>query len=187
MKRREFITLIGGAAAWPLATRAQPPTKPMIGFLSSFSANARFSAAFNQGLKELGFVEGQNVMIEYRYADGHYDRLPVLADDLVRQRVTAIFATGSNAPAMAAKAATNTIPIVFATGGGDPVQAGLVASINRPGGNVTGISIITTALLPKRLELLHRLVPQAKIIGVLVNPNYPDADFQLRQCEMRQS
>jgi putative ABC transport system substrate-binding protein len=184
MQRREFIKLIGGAVApWPLAVRAQQPTKPVIGFLSSFSPNARFVAAFNQGLKELGFIDGQNVVIEYRYAEGHYNQLPALAADLVRQQVTAIFATGSSAPAMAAKAATNTIPIVFASGGGDPVKDRLVASINRPGGNVTGISIITTALLPKRFELLHQLVPNAKVIGVLVNPNYPDSDFQRRELQ----
>ena len=125
MKRREFIGLVGGAAAWPLAAHGQQADKPVIGFLSSFSANPRFAGAFKQGLKELGFIEGQNVLIEYRYAEGHYDRLPALADDLVRQRVTVIFATGSNAPALAAKDVTSTIPIVFATGGGDPVKARL--------------------------------------------------------------
>jgi putative ABC transport system substrate-binding protein len=181
VRRREFITLLGGAAASPLTARAQQPEKLVIGFLSSFSANPRFAAAFKQGLKEVGFIEGQNVLIEYRYAEGHYDRLPGLAEELVRQRVGVIFATGSNAPAIAAKGATSTIPIVFATGGGDPVKAGLVGSINRPGGNVTGISIITTTLIPKRFDLLHQLLPQAKIIGVLVNPNYPDAEFQLRE------
>jgi putative ABC transport system substrate-binding protein len=181
VKRREFITLLGSAAAWPFATRAQQPTRPVIGFLSSFSPNARFAAAFNQGLRELGFIEGQNVTIEYRYAEGRYDQLPALADDLIHQRVTVIFATGSNAPALAAKAATSTTPIVFASGGGDPVKAGLVASINRPGGNLTGISITTTALTRKRFELLHQLIPQAKIIGVLVNPNYPDSEVQLRE------
>jgi putative tryptophan/tyrosine transport system substrate-binding protein len=183
MQRREFITLVGGVAAWPLAVHAQQPTKPVIGFLASFSANARFVAAFNQGLKELGFIEGQNVLTEYRYAGGHYDQLPALAADLVRRQVTAIFATGSDGPGLAAKAATSTIPIVFASGGGDPVQGGLVASLNRPGGNVTGISVITTALLPKRFEQLHQLVPKAKVIGVLVNPNYPDASFQIRELQ----
>jgi putative ABC transport system substrate-binding protein len=184
IRRREFITLIGGAAAmWPIAARAQQSAMPVIGFLSSFSPNPRFSAAFNQGLKEIGFLESQNVRTEYRYAEGHYDQLPRLADELVRQQVTAIFATGSDAPAKAAKAVTDTIPIVFASGGGDPVKAGLVASINRPGGNVTGISIIMTSLLPKRFELLHQLVPRAKVIGVLVNPNYPDANFQIRELQ----
>jgi ABC-type uncharacterized transport system substrate-binding protein len=183
-KRREFITLFGSAAAaWPIAVHAQQPTKPVIGFLSSFSPSARFTAAFNQGLKELAFIEGQNVTIEYRYAEGHYDRLPALAQDLVRQRVTVIFATGSNGPGLAAMAATSTIPIVFASGGGDPVQGGLVASLNRPGGNVTGISIIMTALLPKRFELLHQLVPNAKVIGALMNPNYPDANLQIRELQ----
>jgi len=182
MNRRVLITLLGGTAvAWPMASRAQQPAMPVIGFLSSFSSNARFATAFNQGLKEVGFIEDQNVTIEYRYAEGRYDRLPTLAQELVRERVTVIFATGSNAPALAAKAATNTIPIVFASGGGDPVNAGLVVSINRPGGNLTGISITTTALTAKRFELLHQLVPQAKIIGVLVNPNYPDSEVQLRE------
>jgi putative ABC transport system substrate-binding protein len=181
MNRRALITLLGGAAARPLTARAQQPAIPVIGFLSSFSSNARFAAAFNQGLKEIGFIEGENVRIEYRYAEGRYDRLPALAQELVRERVTAIFATGSNAPALAAKTVTKTIPIVFASGGGDPVNAGLVASINRPGGNLTGISITTTALTAKRFELLHQLVPQAKIIGVLVNPNYPDSAVQLRE------
>jgi putative ABC transport system substrate-binding protein len=184
LKRREFITLFASAAAgWPIAVHAQQPTKPVIGFLSSFSPNARFIAAFNQGLKELGFIEGQNVLTEYRYAEGHYDQLPALAVDLVGRQVTVIFATGSNGPGLAAKAATSTIPIVFASGGGDPVQGGLVASLNRPGGNVTGISIITTALTPKRFELLHQLVPKAKITGVLMNPNYPDANLQIRELQ----
>jgi len=182
MRRREFITLLGGAAAsWSVEALAQQPTRRVIGFLSSFSPNARFAAAFKEGLKELRFIEGQNVTIEYRYAGGQYDQLPALAGDLVHQAVAVIFATGSNAPALAAKAATSTIPIVFASGGGDPVKAGLVASINRPGGNLTGISITTTTLTRKRFELLHQLSPQAKIIGVLVNPNYPDSEVQLRE------
>jgi putative ABC transport system substrate-binding protein len=181
MKRREFITLLGGAAVWPLAARGQQPEVPKIGFLSSFSANARFNAAFKQGMKELGFVEGQNLVIEYRYAEGHYDQLPALAADLIRQQVAVIFASGSNGPGLAAKAATSTIPIVFASGGGDPVQAGLVAGLDRPGGNVTGVSIIFTELVAKRFELLHQLVPKAETIGVLVNPNYPDADLQIRE------
>jgi putative ABC transport system substrate-binding protein len=181
MKRREFITLLGGAAVWPLAARGQQPEVPKIGFLSSFSANARFNAAFKQGMKELGFVEGQNLVIEYRYAEGHYDQLPALAADLIRQQVAVIFASGSNGPGLAAKAATATIPIVFASGGGDPVQSGLVASLSRPGGNVTGVSIIFTELLAKRFELLHQLVPKAETIGVLVNPNYADADLQIHE------
>ena len=182
LRRREFITLFGGAvAARPIAARGQQPEVPKIGFLSSFSANARFNAAFKLGMKELGFVEGQNFLIEYRYAEGHYDQLPALAADLIRQQVAVIFASGSNGPGLAAKAATSTIPIVFASGGGDPVQAGLVASLNRPGGNVTGVSIIFTELVAKRFELLHQLVPKAETIGVLVNPNYPDADLQIRE------
>ena len=182
MRRREFITLLGGAAAsWSVEALAQQPTRRVIGFLSSFSPNARFAAAFKKGLKELRFIEGQNVTIEYRYAGGQYDQLPALAGDLVHQAVAVIFATGSNAPALAAKAATSTTPIVFASGGDDPVKAGLVASINRPGGNLTGISVTTTALTAKRFELLHQIVPQAKIIGVLVNTNYPDSEVQLRE------
>jgi putative tryptophan/tyrosine transport system substrate-binding protein len=181
MRRRDFITLLGGAAAWPLAARGQRPEVPTVGFLSSFSANARFNAAFKQGMKELGFVEGQTFFIEYRYAEGHYDQLPALAADLVHRQVAVIFAAGGNGPGLAAKAATSAIPIVFASGGDDPVQSGLVASLNRPGGNVTGVSIIFTELLAKRFELLHQVVPKAQTIGVLVNPNYPDADLQIRE------
>jgi len=140
MRRREFIGLVGGAAVvWPLTARAQQSAMPVVGFLSSFSSNERNTAAFNQGLKELGFVDGQNVVIDYRYAEGHYNQLPGLAAELVRRHVAAIFATGGNGPA---KAATTTIPIVFESGGSDPVQLGPVASINRPGGNITGISIV---------------------------------------------
>src|SRR5579863_7845323 len=163
MRRREFIGLVGAAAAvGPLTVRAQQSATPVVGLLSSFSANERNTAAFNKGLKELGFVDGQNVVIEYRYAEGHYDQLPGLAAQLVRRPVAAIFATGGNGPALAAEAATTAIPIVFESGGGDPVKVGLVASINRPGGNITGISIVQTAVLAKRFELLHQLVPKAK-------------------------
>jgi putative ABC transport system substrate-binding protein len=184
MRRREFITLLGSAAVvWPLTARAQQSAMPVVGLLSSFSSNERNNAAFNQGLKELGFVDGQNVVIDYRYAEGHYDQLPGLAADLVRRDVAAIFATGGNGPALAAKAATTTIPIVFESGGSDPVQLGLVASINRPGGNITGISISQTAVLAKRFELLHQLVPKAETIGVLFNPGYPDAELQIRQVQ----
>jgi putative ABC transport system substrate-binding protein len=183
MKRREFLTLVGGAAmAWPASARAQQQV-PVIGFLSSFSRNARYFAAFEQGLKELGYVAGQSAKIESRYAEGRYDALPALAADLVRSGVATIVATGGNAPGLAAKAATNTIPIVFVSGGGDPVKAGLVTSFNRPGANVTGISVMTTALLAKRLQLLQQLVPKAKLIGVLANPDYPDADFQIRELQ----
>ena len=184
MRRREFIGLVGAAAAvGPLTVRAQQSATPVVGLLSSFSANERNTAAFNKGLKELGFVDGQNVVIEYRYAEGHYDQLPGLAAQLVRRPVAAIFATGGNGPALAAEAATTAIPIVFESGGGDPVKVGLVASINRPGGNITGISIVQTAVLAKRFELLHQLVPKAKTIGVLLNPGYPDAELQIRQVQ----
>jgi putative tryptophan/tyrosine transport system substrate-binding protein len=184
MRRRDFITLFGGAVVdWPLAARAQQSGIPVIGMLSSFSANARFNAGFKQGMKELGLNDGRDYLIEYRYAEGHYDLLPALAQDLVDRQVAVIFATGSNGPAVATKAATLTIPIVFASGGGDPVQNGLVTSLSRPGGNVTGVSIIFTALLAKRIELLKELVPKAEIIGVLVNPNYPDADLQVRELQ----
>ena len=185
MRRREFIGLVGGAAVvWPLTARAQQSAMPVVGFLSSFSSNERNTAAFNQGLKELGFVDGQNVVIDYRYAEGHYDQLPGLAADLVRRPVAVIFATGGNGPAPGRqKAATATIPIVFESGGGDPVQVGLVASINRPGGNVTGVSIVQTAVLAKRFELLHQLVPKADVIGVLFNPGYPDAELQIGEVQ----
>jgi putative ABC transport system substrate-binding protein len=177
MRRREFITLIGGtAAAWPLAARAQPQAPPVIGYLSSSTpnANAHNLAAFRRGLGETGYVEHRSVGIEYRWAEGQYDRLPALAADLVNQQVAVIFATGGSSPALAAKAATSTIPIVF-QGGGDPVQLGLVASFNRPGGNVTGISNITGPLLEmKGLELLHELVPKATKVGYLVNPTNSD-------------
>jgi putative tryptophan/tyrosine transport system substrate-binding protein len=176
MPRRGFIALIGGAAAWPVASRAQQPKMPVIGFLASASASAYSNtiASFQTGLNETGYFEGRNLQVEYRWADFHYDRLPALAAELVQRRVAAIFTTGSVISAMAAKSATATIPIVFANGS-DPVQYGLVASLNRPGGNVTGINFINSALAPKRLELLRELVPQATIIAVLVNPTNPNA------------
>ena len=184
MRRRDFVTLLSGAAVgWPLAARAQQPAMPVVGFLSSFSQNTRFDAAFRHGLEEAGFIKDQNYVIEYRFAEGHYDRLPALAADLVSRQVAVIAAVGGSAPGLAAKAATATIPIVFGSGGNDPVKQGLVASLNRPGGNVTGVSIIMTEVGSKRLELLHQLVPKAELIGVLINPNAPDADIQEREIQ----
>jgi putative tryptophan/tyrosine transport system substrate-binding protein len=173
MRRREFVSLAAGAAVWPLATHAQQPAMPVIGFLNGGSSNgyAHNLAAFRQGLKEAGYVEGQNVAIEYRWAEGEYDRLPAMAADLVQRQVTVIVATSSSA-ALAAKAAATTIPIVFETSA-DPVQLGLVASLNRPGGNATGITQNNVEVAPKRLELLHELAPTAGVMALLVNPADP--------------
>jgi putative ABC transport system substrate-binding protein len=174
MRRREFLTLLGGGAAWPLATRAQQPALSTIGVLSnrSSSDDLHLWAAFRQGLAETGYVESQNVSIEYRWADGQSDRLPGLAAELVRRRVAAIATPGSTAGALAAKAQTSTIPIVFGTGT-DPVAAGLVPRLSRPGGNVTGTTTMSVEIGPKRLELLHELVPAAAIMALLVNPTNP--------------
>lgn len=182
--RRTFVSLLGGLAAWPRDLFAQSKELPSIGFLSSASAGAYvpFVAAFRRGLGEAGHVEGRNVAVEYRWAEGHYDRLPALAADLVGRRVAVICATGGNAPALAAKAATASIPIVFATGG-DPVRAGLVASLSRPGGNATGITIQLSVLVEKRLEILRDIVPGAQTIAALVNPNYSEIEIQLQELQ----
>jgi putative ABC transport system substrate-binding protein len=184
VKRRQFITLLGGAAAWPLAAQAQQPAMLAIGFLNPGSAasSLHFVDALRRGLAENAYVEGRNVAIESRWADGRYDRLPELAADLVRRRVAVIAACGSSAPGLAAKAATATIPIVFQTGA-DPILDGLVASMNRPGGNVTGVSRMTVAIDPKRLELLHEAVPKATVVACLINPASARAEFQIQQLQ----
>jgi putative tryptophan/tyrosine transport system substrate-binding protein len=184
MKRRAFITLLGGATAWPLAARAQQPSMPLIGFLhgGSAEANQGFTSTFRQGLKQTGFSEGQNLAIEFRWADGHYDRLPALASDLIGRQPTVIVAAGGDNSARAAIAATTTIPIVFVAGS-DPSKSGLVRSLNKPGGNATGVSIFSTEVVGKRLDLLHELMPEATVIGMFVNPNNPNADTQIRGAQ----
>jgi putative ABC transport system substrate-binding protein len=184
MRRRDFISLVGGVAAWPMAARAQHEALPVIGFLQSNSpvASAHMTAAFHNGLKETGYVEGQNVGIVHRYADGQYDRLPVLAAELVRSQIVVLAATGGDSTILAARAATATIPIVFTTGS-DPVALGYVASLNRPSGNVTGVWILTSILGAKRIGLLRELVPKADAIGVLVNPTYAAAVAQLEEVQ----
>jgi putative tryptophan/tyrosine transport system substrate-binding protein len=187
MRRREFIALIGGAAAWPYGARAQQQALPVIGFLSGGAEEglrtAGATAAFHQGLGESGFIEGRNVEILYRWAETHNDRLPALAADLVRRRVAVIVATASPGAALAAKSATATIPIVFQVGV-DPVEFGLVASISRPGGNLTGTSFLIQELVAKRLELLHQIVPTVTTIGFLVNPTMPGIETQIREAEV---
>jgi putative tryptophan/tyrosine transport system substrate-binding protein len=174
VRRREFIAGLGGAATWPLAARAQQLAMPVIGFMNTASPGpfANLVAAFRKGLEETGYIEGRNVSIEYRWAEGVYDRLPAFAAEFVGRPVTVLAATGGEPAILAAKAATTRIPIVFATGA-DPVARGIVASLSRPGGNLTGATQLTSALSAKRIGLLRELVPNADPIGVLVNPNFP--------------
>ncbi len=182
MRRREFITLLSGMAAWPLAARAQQ-SMAVIGFMSAHSPEdtGHVLQAFLKGLREAGFQNGQNVVTEYRWARGDYSRLPAFAAELVQRRVNVLVATGGVASAVAAKQATSTIPIVFVTG--DPVKVRLVESLNRPGGNATGFYVVTTEMEQKRLSLLHELTPGVPLIGVLLNPNFPDAASQLKELE----
>ena len=183
MRRREFIKLLGGAALWPFVARAQQSKMPVIGFLNGASPETYtlYLARFLQGLKETGYIDGQNVTIEYRWARGHYDRLPAVAADLVRRQVTVIAATSTPA-AFAAKDATTDIPIVIESGG-DPVQLGLVTSLARPGGNLTGVANLSVEVGPKRLELLHEMLPKASVMALLINPTSPTAETQSREMQ----
>jgi putative ABC transport system substrate-binding protein len=184
MRRREFITLTGGAAAWPLAARAQPQAMPTVGFvrITTPEDSAHLVAAFRSGLAEVGYHEGQNVTIEYRYAFNQVERLPAIMAELVGRRVAVLAATGGTISARAAKATTGTIPIVFTTGD-DPVRVGLVASLSRPGGNVTGVNVFAARLGSKRLGLLHEMVPTASPIAVLVNPTNPDTEDEANDIQ----
>jgi putative ABC transport system substrate-binding protein len=184
MRRREFITLIGGAAAWPLAARGQQAAMPVIGFISSESPDsfAHFVRAFHEGLSESGYVESRNVAIEYRWARGQLDLLPILAADLVKRQVNVILASGGSVSAPPAKAATRTIPIVFIMAA-DPVGLGLVASLNRPGGNVTGVNLLSAELITKQLDLLHELAPKTRTIALLVNPASPYTELEIKDAQ----
>jgi putative ABC transport system substrate-binding protein len=182
MKRRAFIAGLGSAAAWPVVARGQQQAMPLVGFLypGATQVGAGLEAAFRNGLSEEGYIEGKNLAIEYRLAEGHYDRLPALAADLANRKAAVIAAVGGTAPILAAKAATSTIPIVFLTGT-DPITDGLVASFNRPGGNLTGIYVLFNMLLAKQLQVLHELVPTATRIAILDNPNSPSSEFRLQE------
>jgi putative tryptophan/tyrosine transport system substrate-binding protein len=184
MQRRKFITLLGGAAAWPMTASAQQIAIPVMGYLGDTSPEGQADAlaGFRRGLSDAGYVEGQTVAVEYRWAEGQYDRLPALADDLVRRQVAVIAAGTSTAAALAAKAATATIPVVFIIGA-DPMRFGLAASLNRPGGNVTGVTYASNLLVPKRFELLRDLVPSAETLALLQNPNNPNAEFDAADAQ----
>src|SRR5271169_568542 len=185
MRRREFLSGLGGAAAWPLVARAQQPTMPVVGFMSGRSSeeSAHLVSAFREGLAEAGFFDGQNLKIEFRWAQGDYDLLPALAADLVGRGVSVLVGVGGDVSAITATRATATIPVVFGMGG-DPVKAGLVASFNRPGGNVTGFTLWTNEMESKRLGLLRELVPAVQLIGVLVNPKFPPSVQQLGDLDL---
>jgi putative tryptophan/tyrosine transport system substrate-binding protein len=185
MRRREFITLLGNAAAvWPFAASGQQSTLPVVGYIHTLSPEnvPHFLPAFHQGLKEQGFVEGQNLTVEYRWAHGQYDRLPELAADLVTRQVAVIAALGGEPSPQIVENATHTIPIVFASNG-DPVREGLVASLNRPGGNATGVTIFGTAAVAKRMQLLKEVVPQASVVGFLMNPNNPNSEIETKAAQ----